>query len=1011
MPHDFLSDEQIARYARFPAEVSVSELEQFFRLDSQARAMATAKRGPASKLGWTLQWGTVRMLGVFLPDNPTGLPTSAITFVAEQLDIDPACVGEYRRRQQTAYEHSWEIRDAFGYRDFAAGQEELRTFLAARVWTTEEGPRTLFDRAVVYLVENKVLLPGLTVLARMVATVRREENARLHANMHQRLPTTVQTAMTGLLHVPEDRRRSELERLRSEPTRASSHAMVAALDRVSEISSVGTGQIDVADVPAVKLDALAKYGLKSKAPTLRGLDEYRKSATLLATVRSLETSSVDDALDVLNLLMVSKLINRSVREGNEDKLNRLPELRMAAKNMAQALEVLLATSQDSHEQAVSLPQVWNAIEEVVDRQKLVTAVNTVAEQVPDDADAAAEWRARLVKRYRTVQGFIELLLDVIEFDATEAGQPVLDALRTAAPMARSRKHYRAEDIAAHAELTGGSWKRPIFANPNVDPGRIDKTAFIMCVMEHLHKALRRRDVFARGGDRWGDPRARLLSGQQWEHTRPTVLAALGLESEPAAHLAELASALEDGYHRVLEGLSTNTAVQFDGGKLRMDPLGAGAEPPLMGQFRARVEAMMPRVDFPDLLMEVAARTGFTRDFTHISGAETRMEDFNASLCALLVSEACNIGLTPVAKPGVAALTRSRLHQVDQGYVRAETISAANARLIEAQSDIGIVDSWGGGLLASADGMRFVVPVNNLHTRANPKYFGLRKRGATWLNVVNDQVMGLGGVVVPGTLRDSLFILDAIHARDGGEKPERVVTDNASYSDLVFGLFAICGYQFSPRIADLGDTRLWRTNTHAHYGPLDTMSRHTVHLDKIRAHWEDMLRVAGSLTTGAVRAHDLMRMLSRDGRPIGLGDAFAHYGRIFKTLHLLQFLHDESYRRMITAQLNTSEARHGLARKICHGNRGELRQRYRQGLEDQLGSLGLALNAVVWWNSLYIDAAVDQLRADGFPATEDMCARLSPLICEHINFLGSYTFPQPDVQAGLRPLRDPEATEE
>ncbi|GAA3760828.1 Tn3 family transposase [Salinactinospora qingdaonensis] len=141
------------------------------------------------------------------------------------------------------------------------------------------------------------------------------------------------------------------------------------------------------------------------------------------------------------------------------------------------------------------------------------------------------------------------------------------------------------------------------------------------------------------------------------------------------------------------------------------------------------------------------------------------------------------------------------------------------------------------------------------------------------------------------------------------------------------------------------------------------------------------------------------------------DAFAHYGRIFKTLHLLQFLHDQSYRRMITAQLNVSESRHGLARKICFGNRGELKQRYREGLEDQLGALGLALNAVVWWNSLYIDAAVARLRAEGFPVTEDMCARLSPLGLDHINFLGSYVFPHPEVEAGLRPLRAPDAAEE
>ena len=212
-------------------------------------------------------------------------------------------------------------------------------------------------------------------------------------------------------------------------------------------------------------------------------------------------------------------------------------------------------------------------------------------------------------------------------------------------------------------------------------------------------------------------------------------------------------------------------------------------------------------------------------------------------------------------------------------------------------------------------------------------------------------MGLGGVVVPGTLRDSLFILDAIHARDGGPKPETVIMDTASYSDIVFGLFAICGYQFSPRIADISDARLWRTNAAADYGPLQPVSNHTIRLDRIRAHWGDMLGVAGSLPLGEVRGHDLIRMLSRDGKPTGLGDAFAHYGRIFKTLHLLQFVSDEGYRRMIGAQLNVTEARHRLARKIFFGQRGELRQHYREGMEDQLGALGLALYAVVLFNSL------------------------------------------------------------
>ena len=46
-------------------------------------------------------------------------------------------------------------------------------------------------------------------------------------------------------------------------------------------------------------------------------------------------------------------------------------------------------------------------------------------------------------------------------------------------------------------------------------------------------------------------------------------------------------------------------------------------------------------------------------------------------------------------------------------------------------------------------------------------------------------------------------------------------------------------------------------------------------------------------------------------------------------------------------------------------RGELRQRYREGQEDQLGALGLTVNLVVLWNTIYMDAALNQLMSEGY----------------------------------------------
>ena len=94
--------------------------------------------------------------------------------------------------------------------------------------------------------------------------------------------------------------------------------------------------------------------------------------------------------------------------------------------------------------------------------------------------------------------------------------------------------------------------------------------------------------------------------------------------------------------------------------------------------------------------------------------------------------------------------------------------------------------------------------------------------------------------------------------------------------------------------------------------------------------------------------------------------------------MLRYIDDEAYRRRILTQLNRGEGRHELARIIFHGKRGELRQRYREGQEDQLGALGLVVNAVILWNTIYMDAALAELRAEGFDVRDKDVARLSPL---------------------------------
>ncbi len=116
--------------------------------------------------------------------------------------------------------------------------------------------------------------------------------------------------------------------------------------------------------------------------------------------------------------------------------------------------------------------------------------------------------------------------------------------------------------------------------------------------------------------------------------------------------------------------------------------------------------------------------------------------------------------------------------------------------------------------------------------------------------------------------------------------------------------------------------------------------------------------------------------------------------------------NEDYRRRILTQLNRGEGRHAVARAVCHGQRGEIRKRYREGQEDQLEALGLVTNALVLWNTIYMQAAIDHLRQQGEEVLEDDEARLSPLSYKHVNMLGHYSFTLAEqvIQGQLRPLK-------
>ncbi|HIE56047.1 MAG TPA: hypothetical protein EYP90_12870 [Chromatiaceae bacterium] len=151
---------------------------------------------------------------------------------------------------------------------------------------------------------------------------------------------------------------------------------------------------------------------------------------------------------------------------------------------------------------------------------------------------------------------------------------------------------------------------------------------------------------------------------------------------------------------------------------------------------------------------------------------------------------------------------------------------------------------------------------------------------------------------------------------------------------------------------------------ARYGRLNKVARHKLNEARIAGNWDDLLRVAGSLKLGMLTASAFMKTLQAGKGSSELAKAIAEVGRVAKTMYLLNYIDDVNYRRRILVQLNRGEQRHQLARAVFHGGRGQVWKKYQDGQEDQLSALGMIVNIIVLWNTLYIQKVLDHLRHTG-----------------------------------------------
>jgi TnpA family transposase len=588
------------------------------------------------------------------------------------------------------------------------------------------------------------------------------------------------------------------------------------------------------------------------------------------------------------------------------------------------------------------------------------------------------------------------LLAVLELRAAPAAQGILDGVEMVRRL--NDKNLRAVPDDAPTAFIKSRWGSLVRTGEG-----LDRRFYELCVISELRNALRSGDIWVKGSRQFRDFDDYLLPVASFEDLKRTnnipVAVTPVCEHYLHARLHELNEQMALVNRLAIVNQLPDAILTETG--LKITPQDAQV-PDDAQALIDRTSRMLPRIKITELLMDVDEWTDFTRHFTHVKDDKPAKD--RLLLLSTILADGINLGLSKMAEscPGT---TYDVLSWLNGCYIRQENYLLATADLVNAQLRQPFAQHWGDGRTSSSDGQRFRSGGQGESTgHINPKYGN--HPGRMIYTHLSDQYAPFSSKVVNVGVRDSTYVLDGLLYHESDLCIEEHYTDTAGFTDHVFALMHLLGFRFAPRIRDLKDTKLYVPKGGPEYLGLAPMLGGSLNVKHITAHWDELMRLAASIKKGTVTASLMLRKLSSYPRQNGMAVALRELGRIERSLFILDWLQNVDLRRRVHAGLNKGEARNSLARAVFFNRLGEFRDRSYEQQRHRASGLNLLTAAIVLWNTVYLDRAVQALRQAGQSIDPTLLAFLSPLGWEHINLTGDYVWHngRPSGSGSYRPLR-------
>jgi TnpA family transposase len=921
-----------------------------------------------AQLYLAIQLCCVKMYGRFI-ERTTDLSVRVISYLSSQLGLAVNLSAKMSTRKASHSRYRNAILNYLNFRKYdEQAQDELCAYLQEQ---SLQGvlPNELFTKAQSYLLAQQVLLPGHSVLDKLIRQIASQTHLKVFEKVYQRLPQNMLEAIDKSLQLQSGHQHTFFAVLKSYPPSASITSLKTYLSTYNQLVEMGIDQLKDQLLEPNFQSYLHELATKYSAKDLKRFDLHKRYALMTCFLLESRKQLLDYLVKLHDQFMQD--VARKARNTYEKQYRK--RRRKHKKALGEVLSVVNILLDWPENDLSKNEAIWKQI----DRENLRMAYDTVA---AFDQFTTRGYGHFVLNRYPSLRKYFAQYLH-LPFLAATGSEDLLRAIEIVKKLDNDTLKQLPEDSPTQfipKELRHLLWSTT---------GQINRNAWEMGLALAIKDAFRSGNLYLAQSKQHVSFWDLIIHQNDWNEIKE--VAYTELEQPPEGEIISiLHHFFDEQATKALENFKQGEFASIVDGKLKLKRNDKLAEDPKVKRLQKVIDSSMPFIRIEELLMEVDRQTRFTQHFKPIAGHASKPKDFYKTLIAAIVSQATNLGIVSMSA-SMKNTSVDKLRHVLRYFIREDTLKEANTQLVNLHHQLPLSSVYGKGEMSSSDAQRFGIRASSLLASYYPRYYGYYEKAIGLYTHISDQYAVYGTKAISCGPREALYVLDGLLENNTILNIKAHTTDTHGFTEIIFALCYLLGYDFMPRIRDLKDQQLYKTDKTKSYGIFDSLLNKTADVDIVEEQWDMMIRVASSLRKRTAPAHVVVQRLSSKAPSDRLTKAFIKLGRIIKTQYILRYITDPALRRTVQLQLNKGEYRHNLPRRIFFANQGEFTTGDYAEIMNKASCLSLVSNAVLYWNTKRINDLVNDLRNRGEEIDDENPSHISLLPYKHLIPNGSY----------------------